>query len=95
MVIPPQPAAANWNAPFLLLTYPHDSAKTARLAAIPATSLAPLSENTHANAAVLEHIGVALALAYAAGRARMVEIEGCRWRANPHGSLTYCGAAER
>lgn len=95
MAIPPMPPAANWNALFTLLAYPLTDEKAQRLSSLSETALAPVVSGVVVEDDILNHIRTALALSYAAGRARTVEIEGCRWRANPHGSLTYCGAAGR
>jgi hypothetical protein len=94
-MLPQPPFAANWNAIFTLFHYPLDDEKAQRLSLLPKAETTSALDQSMAEDETLNHIRTALALSYAAGRTRMVEFEGCRWRANPYGSLTYCGAAGR
>lgn len=80
------PHHANWNIPSPPpIPFPTTPQRAWRLACIREAE----------QATMLEDMKVALALAFAARSPKIVEIEGCRWRANPQGTLTYCGAVGR
>lgn len=76
------PRPANWNmrSP---LPFPSTAQQLWRLSCIREAQSSTL----------LDEISTAIALAHASGRVKMVNIWGANWRANPHGSLTYCGVA--